>query len=70
MNAVHAGLPALVPTPGDGTPAIEVDDLRKRLGRILALTGLDLQVDRGILAGFLGPSGSGKSTTIRILPGL
>ena len=70
MNAVHADLPALVPMPGDGAPAIEVSGLRKRFGRTPALTALDLQVGRGTVAAFLGPNGSGKSTTIRILLGL
>ena len=51
-------------------PAVEVIGLHKRFGGTTALAGLNLQVDQGIVAGFLGPNGSGKSTTIRILLGL
>lgn len=49
---------------------IETSQLRKRFGPTVALDGLDLQVRRGEVHGFLGPNGSGKSTTIRILLGL
>ncbi len=35
-----------------------------------ALTGLDLDVDRGELVGVLGPNGSGKSTLLKIVDGL
>lgn len=35
-----------------------------------ALSGLNLQVQRGEIFGFLGPNGAGKTTTIKILTGL
>jgi len=50
--------------------AIDVRGLKKNFGAAQALTGLDLRVATGSVAGFLGPNGSGKSTTIRILLGL
>jgi len=49
---------------------ITVGGLVKRFGSTTALDGLDLQVKRGEVHGFLGPNGSGKSTTIRVLLGL
>jgi ABC-2 type transport system ATP-binding protein len=49
---------------------ITVEGLVKRFGSTTALDGLDLQVRRGEVHGFLGPNGSGKSTTIRVLLGL
>ncbi len=38
--------------------------------RLVAVDGLDLEVERGGVHGFLGPNGSGKTTTIRMLLGL
>jgi ABC-2 type transport system ATP-binding protein len=49
---------------------VVAEGLSKRFGAVQALDGLDLQVGRGEVHGFLGPNGSGKSTTIRILLGL
>ncbi|GAA4017307.1 ABC transporter ATP-binding protein [Deinococcus rubellus] len=50
--------------------AIEVSDLHKWFGRVPALVGLDLRVERGEVHGFLGPNGAGKTTTLRVLLGL
>jgi ABC-2 type transport system ATP-binding protein len=50
--------------------AIEAVGLTKRFGRVRALDGLDLAVQRGEVHGFLGPNGAGKSTTLRVLLGL
>jgi len=56
-------------TSGAGT-VIAIDGLVKKFGHLRALDGLDLEVARGEIHGFLGPNGSGKSTTIRVLLGL
>ena len=49
-------------------PPIETSGLSKTYaGGVLALSGLDLRVERGEVLGFLGPNGAGKSTTIRLL---
>jgi ABC-2 type transport system ATP-binding protein len=42
----------------------------KRFGKLTALDGLDLAVNRGELLALLGPNGAGKSTAISILLGL
>ncbi len=42
----------------------------KRFGDKTVVNGIDLQVRRGEIYGFLGPNGSGKTTFIRILCGL
>ncbi|TAM69585.1 ABC transporter ATP-binding protein [Mycobacterium sp.] len=52
------------------TPAIRVDGLTKRFGRVAAVEGLTMSVAPGEIFGFLGPNGAGKSTTIRLLLGL
>jgi ABC-2 type transport system ATP-binding protein len=41
--------------------------LTKSYGSFQALRGVDLEVRRGEIFGFLGPNGSGKTTTIRCL---
>jgi len=60
---------ALEVSGGDGM-AIVTRELRKRYGPRVALDGLDLNVPRGQVYGFLGPNGSGKTTTLRVLVGL
>ncbi len=49
---------------------IEMLGVHKRFGQRPVLRGLDLQVPRHSVFGFLGNNGAGKSTTIRILLGL
>lgn len=44
--------------------------LTKRFGDVLAVDGLELDVRRGEIYGFLGRNGAGKTTTIRMLLGL
>ena len=39
----------------------------KRYGPIVAVNGLDLEVQPGVCFGLLGPNGAGKSTTMRML---
>jgi len=50
--------------------AIDVTGLSKRFGDKVAVDGVDLQMPRGQVWGFLGPNGSGKTTTIRMICGL
>ncbi|MGG5818761.1 ABC transporter ATP-binding protein [Falsiroseomonas sp. HW251] len=51
-------------------PVIAVRGLTKRFGSRTVVDGVDLEVSRGQIHGFLGPNGSGKTTTIRMLCGL
>jgi ABC-2 type transport system ATP-binding protein len=50
--------------------AIETRNLVRRYGNAEALRGLNLQVARNRVTGFLGRNGAGKSTTIRTLLGM
>jgi ABC-2 type transport system ATP-binding protein len=52
------------------TAAIKTLGLTKHYGNVVALDGLDLEVEQGEIFGFLGPNGAGKSTTIKLLLGL
>ena len=48
---------------------IEVENLTKSYGDVLALDHASFQVAQGEILGFLGPNGAGKTTTMRILTG-
>ena len=54
---------------GNG-PAVETVDLAKRYGRVRALDGLTMTVERGEVFGLLGPNGAGKTTVVKLLLGL
>jgi daunorubicin resistance ABC transporter ATP-binding subunit len=47
--------------------AIVVQGLRKRFGEVIALDGIDFDVERGTVFGLLGPNGAGKTTAVRVL---
>jgi ABC-2 type transport system ATP-binding protein len=49
---------------------IRLRKLVKQYGKLTAVKGIDLQVDRGEVFGFLGPNGAGKTTTIKMMVGL
>ena len=48
-------------------PAIQVEELRKRFGEVVALDGLDLSAPEGEVLALLGPNGAGKTTLVRAL---
>jgi ABC-2 type transport system ATP-binding protein len=50
--------------------AIEVENLTKQYGNLLAVDHISFHVREGEVFGFLGPNGAGKTTTIRMLTGL
>jgi ABC-2 type transport system ATP-binding protein len=52
------------------TPALRVQGLRKAYSDVVAVDGLDLEVEAGECFGLLGPNGAGKTTTIEICEGL
>jgi putative spermidine/putrescine transport system ATP-binding protein len=49
---------------------LELQQLRKVFGRVVAVDSLDLEIDRGELVSLVGPSGCGKTTTLRMVAGL
>jgi len=49
---------------------VELKDVVKRYGEIVAVDHVDLAIKQGEIFGLLGPNGSGKSTTLKMLLGL
>ena len=49
---------------------LEIVDLAKRYGDVVALDGASFTARRGRLVGFLGPNGAGKTTAMRAIFGL
>jgi spermidine/putrescine transport system ATP-binding protein len=52
-----------------GTPSVELVEVSKRFGDLLAVDGLDLELGAGEFFTLLGPSGCGKTTTLRMIAG-
>jgi ABC-2 type transport system ATP-binding protein len=50
--------------------ALSIRNLAKRFGDVVAVAGIDLEVQPGECFGLLGPNGAGKTTTIEICEGL
>jgi ABC-type branched-subunit amino acid transport system ATPase component len=48
---------------------LEVSNLTKRFGGLLAVNGLDFEVREGEILGMIGPNGAGKSTTFNLIAG-
>ncbi|MGN6682294.1 MAG: ABC transporter ATP-binding protein [Streptosporangiaceae bacterium] len=49
---------------------INVRDLRKSYGDVVAVDGVSFEVSEGEFFGILGPNGAGKTTTLEIIEGL
>lgn len=47
--------------------AIELDDVTKRYGDVIALDDVSFSIEHGEIFGFLGPNGAGKTTVINLL---
>src|ERR671929_381212 len=48
-------------------PLVRARGLVKRFGDLVAVDGIDFDVERGEAFGFLGPNGAGKSSTMRMI---
>jgi ABC-2 type transport system ATP-binding protein len=56
--------------PRSSASVVDVRDLSKRYGAVLAVDGVTFALAPGTITGFLGPNGAGKTTTLRLLLGL
>jgi ribose/xylose/arabinose/galactoside ABC-type transport system permease subunit/ABC-type branched-subunit amino acid transport system ATPase component len=55
---------------GAGAPTLEVLDITKRFGPVVALRGVSLSLGQGEVLGLVGDNGAGKSTLISIISGV
>jgi ABC-2 type transport system ATP-binding protein len=49
---------------------LELRELARRYGDVIALDGVSFTVEAGQMFGFVGPNGAGKTTTMRIVVGV
>ena len=53
----------------DGTPLIEVRDVLRSFGELIAVNSLSLSVGAGEIVSIIGPNGAGKSTAFNLMTG-
>lgn len=63
----------LEPAPAEGTapgtPRVEVKNVTKRYGSVVALRGVNMELHSGEIVGLVGDNGAGKSTLVNIVAG-
>jgi simple sugar transport system ATP-binding protein len=69
MSATESTTPAAQPA-GNGTPLLEVRNVSKYFGNVVALKDVSVQVGNNEVTCVLGDNGAGKSTFIKILSGV
>jgi len=53
-----------------GTPVLELRDVQKAFGAVIALRAVTIRVDAGSIHALVGENGAGKSTLVKIVAGL
>jgi spermidine/putrescine transport system ATP-binding protein len=53
----------------DDVPLVNLSNVRKEYGEVVAVDGIDLSVRQGEFFSLVGPSGCGKTTTLRMISG-
>ncbi|HXM17252.1 MAG TPA: ABC transporter ATP-binding protein [Candidatus Tumulicola sp.] len=52
------------------TPLLQLDNVTKRFGGLIAVHDLSLQVEQGAIVSLIGPNGAGKSTVFNLITGI
>ena len=60
---------SITPPRHAGAPAVRLEGLAKRFGKVQAVDAVDLEIVEGEFFSLLGPSGSGKTTCLRLIAG-
>ena len=55
------------PLPGQSDQIVQVENLSKKYGDLVAVNGVSFSLSKGEIFAFLGPNGAGKTTTVEIL---
>jgi len=50
-------------------PILEIQNLTKRFGGVIAVDGLSFEIKKGEIVGIVGPNGSGKTTLVNLITG-
>ncbi len=53
----------------EAVPVLECQGIERRFGGLVAVTGVDLRINRGEIFGLVGPNGSGKTTLVNAVTG-
>ena len=56
--------------PSTGEVVLEVRDIRKQFGGLLAVKDISFSIQAGQIVGLIGPNGAGKSTTFNLISGV
>ena len=70
VEVADSEAPALAPRGrGERSPAVEIVDVVRRYGDVLALDGVSLEVAGGCVLALLGPNGAGKTSLVEMCEG-